>query len=45
MIPFQGALDFFLAFWEVIPFEIRAFVSFAFTLVIVVAVVRVVMDD
>lgn len=44
MIPFVGALDFFLGFWEALPTPFRSFVSMCMILLVVIAVVRLVFD-
>lgn len=44
MIPFLGALDFFLGFWLALPYAIQTFVSMCIILVVATALVRAVLD-
>lgn len=45
MVPYGGALEFFLALWTCLPWSLQQFVGVAFACVFGVAVVRVVKDD
>lgn len=44
MIPFLGALEFFLGFWVALPYSIQTFVSMCIILVIATALIRSVLD-
>ena len=44
MIPFLGALEFFLGFWACLPITLQEFVSMCLILVIATALVRAVLD-
>lgn len=44
VIPFAGALNFFLGLWSVLPFSIRSFVVVVFVLSLIVALLRLIFD-
>ena len=41
ILPFQGALDFFLGLWSVLPQPFQAFISAVFFFLFMVALVRI----
>lgn len=45
MVPYLGALEFFLGFWLCLPYTLQQFITFVFACVLGVACIRVVMDD